>query len=60
MKSFVKNPTNGGTPAIEKIRMVIVVRKKLLKLKPVKDWSVFSDVVIVLKSVQNKTIKDIL
>lgn len=60
MKSFVKKPTNGGTPAIEKIKIVIVVTKKLLKLKPVKDWSVFSEVVIVLKSVQKRAIKDML
>jgi len=37
IKSFVKKPTNGGTPAIEKIKIVIVVTKKLLKLKPVND-----------------------
>ena len=60
MKSFVKKPTKGGTPAIEKIRIVIVVRKKLLKLKPVNDCRVFRDVVIVLKSVQKRVIKDML
>jgi hypothetical protein len=37
IKSFVKKPTNGGTPAIEKIKIVIVVTKKLLKLNPAND-----------------------
>ena len=60
IKSFVKKPTKGGTPAIEKIKIVIVVKKKLLKLKPVNDCKVFNEVVIVLKSVQKRVIKDIL
>jgi hypothetical protein len=37
MKILVRNPINGGTPAIEKIKIVVVVKKKLLKLKPVND-----------------------
>ena len=60
MKSLVKKPTKGGTPAIEKIKIVIVVTKKLLKLKPVKDCKVFKEVVIVLKSVQKSATNDIL
>ena len=60
IKSFVKKPTNGGTPAIEKIKIVIVVTKKLLKLKPVNDCRVLSEVVIVLKSVQKSATKDML
>tara|TARA_B110000503_G_scaffold102560_1_gene153175 strand:- start:1906 stop:2052 length:147 start_codon:yes stop_codon:yes gene_type:complete len=37
MKSFEKNPTNGGTPAMENNKIVIAIKKKLLKLKLLKD-----------------------
>ena len=60
MNNFEKNPTNGGTPAIEKIINVIVVMKKLLKLKPWKDWSVLNFVSVELNKVQKRTIKDTL
>ena len=60
MKSFEKKPINGGTPAIEKMISVIVVKKKLLKLKPWNDWSVLNFVSVELNRVQNNAIKDIL
>jgi hypothetical protein len=42
IKSLEKNPINGGTPAIEKRSTVIVIRKKLLKLKLLKECKVLN------------------
>ena len=58
MKSFEKKPIKGGTPAMEKIMSVIIVRWKLLKLKPWNDCSVLKFVNIELNNVQNRTSSD--
>jgi hypothetical protein len=42
MKSFEKKPIKGGTPAIEKRRIVIVIKKKLLKLKLLNECKVLN------------------
>lgn len=60
MNNFEKNPINGGTPAIENNNMVIEIKKKLLKLKLLKDWSVLNWVSTVLNKTQNKVISDVL
>jgi hypothetical protein len=60
MKSFEKNPINGGTPAIEKSNTVIVIKKKLLKLKLLKDCNVLNCVRTVLNKTQKSVISDVL
>lgn len=60
MNSLEKKPIKGGTPAIEKSRIVIVNKKKLLKLKLLNDCKVLNWVKIVLKSSQNNVINDVL
>ena len=42
IKSFEKKPMKGGTPAIEKSKIVIVNKKKLLKLKLLNDCRVLN------------------
>jgi hypothetical protein len=54
MKSFEKKPIKGGTPAMEKIMSVIIVRWKLLKLKPWNDCSVLKFVKIELNKVHKR------
>jgi hypothetical protein len=58
INNFEKNPTNGGTPAIENMIRVIEVKKKLLKLKPWKDCKVLNLVSVELNNVQNKIIRE--
>ena len=60
MKSLEKKPTNGGTPAIEKSKIVIVIKKKLLKLKLLNDCSVLNWDNTVLKSTQKRVMSDVL
>jgi hypothetical protein len=60
IKSFEKNPTKGGTPAIEKSKIVIVIKKKLLKLKLLKDCRVLNWVKTVLKRAQKSVIREVL
>lgn len=60
MKSFEKNPTNGGTPAMENNKIVIAIKKKLLKLKLLKDWRVLNCDRTVLKSTQKSVMSDVL
>ena len=58
INNFEKKPTNGGTPAIEKIISVIMVKKKLLKLKPWNDCKVLNLVNVELNKVQKRAIRE--
>jgi hypothetical protein len=40
MNNFEKNPQKGGTPAIEKREITIVLLKKLVALISLKEWRV--------------------
>lgn len=60
INSLEKKPTNGGTPAIENSKMVIVIKKKLLKLKLLKDWSVLNCDSTVLNNTQKRVISEVL
>jgi hypothetical protein len=60
IKSLEKNPIKGGTPAIENKRIVMVIRKKLLKLKLLKECRVLNCVKTVLKRTQNKVTREVL
>jgi hypothetical protein len=60
MKSLEKNPIKGGTPAMEKRRIVMVIRKKLLKLKLLNECRVLNCVNTVLKRTQKSVISEVL
>ncbi len=57
-KSLEKNPTNGGTPASEKIKMVMKNKWKLSKLKRENEYKVFISLFTNEKNTQNKPITD--
>jgi hypothetical protein len=60
MNSLEKKPIKGGTPAIEKRSMVMAIRKKLLKLKLLKECKVLNCVRTVLKRTQKRVINEVL
>ena len=60
MNNLLKKPTKGGTPAIEKSKIVRVNKLKLVKLKLLKEWSVLNFVKITLNNVQNNKINEVL
>ncbi len=53
MNNFEKNPQKGGTPAIEKREITIVLLKKLVALISLKEWRVLVSECTNWKSVPN-------
>ena len=60
INNLLKKPIKGGTPAIENRSIVKTNKWKLLKGKLLNECSVLNLVRIVVKSVQNNKIKEVL
>lgn len=60
INNLLKKPIKGGTPAIENRRIVNTSKWKLLKWKLLNEYSVLNLVKIVVNSVQNNRIKEVL
>ena len=60
INNLLKKPIKGGTPAIENRSIVNTSKWKLLKWKLLKECNVLNLVKIVVNSVQNNRIKEVL